>query len=95
MSPNLLPPGSHPGFQSLKSRQGIYRCLLRAVENKKNPDHADYAGILPLIGSKARILLWVHRDGSLGLRLEKIIERPPHPPTKGPQCSPRLAKARH
>jgi len=75
MRPNLLPPDPHPGFQRLKSKPGVYRCLLRAVENKKNANHADYTGILPLTNSQAWILLWVHKDGSLGLRLEKITKK--------------------
>jgi hypothetical protein len=75
MSSNLLPPGSHPGFQHLKSKPGVYRCVLRPVKNKTNPDHADYTGILPLTNSKAWVLIWTHRDGTLGLRLEKIVEK--------------------
>jgi hypothetical protein len=74
MNPNCLPPGVHPGFQHLKSKPGVYRCTLRAVRNKTNPDHADYTGILELTNSKAWVLVWSHRDGSLGLRLEKITE---------------------
>jgi hypothetical protein len=76
-----LPPGQHPGFGHLKSQPGVYRCLLRPVFAKRNEKHADYHGILPLAGSKARILLWVHKDGNLGMRLEKITrkERPIEP----------------
>jgi len=39
---------------------------------KSDPGHADYKGVLQLTGSKASVLIWVHSDGSLGLRLEKI-----------------------
>ena len=73
--PNLLAPGPHPGFENLKSKPGVYRCRLRPETNKRNPTHADYRGILQLTGSKASILIWVHVDGSLGLRLERIQER--------------------
>jgi hypothetical protein len=73
--PNHLPSGQHPGFSQLKSQPGVYRCVLRAVTNKKSAKHADYAGVLPLTGSQARILLWVHLDGTLGLRLEKIAQQ--------------------
>jgi hypothetical protein len=66
--------GPHPGFQNLRSRAGVYRCRLRPELIKRDPRHADYRGILPLTGSKASVLVWVHSDGSLGLRLEKINE---------------------
>ena len=74
IKPNLLPPGPHPGFANLKSQPGVYRCKLRPELAKRDPRHADYRGILPLTGSKASVLVWVHGDGSLGLRLEKISE---------------------
>jgi hypothetical protein len=45
------------------------------VTNKKNAKHADYTGVLSLTGSQARILVWVHVDGTLGLRLEKIARK--------------------
>jgi hypothetical protein len=67
-----LQPGTHPGFEHLKSQTGVYRCRLRRVTNKRNPQHADYKGVLQLIGSKASVLIWIHTDGTLGLRLEKI-----------------------
>jgi hypothetical protein len=45
----------------------------RAQTSKKRPEHADYRGILQLSGGeRALVLLWVHADGSLGLRLEEI-----------------------
>jgi hypothetical protein len=67
-----LPRGNHPGFSNLKSQPGVYRCKLWPDINKRDPNQADYKGVLPLTGSKASILIWVHDDGSLGLRLEKI-----------------------
>jgi hypothetical protein len=69
---NLLPKGLHPGFENLQPKPGVYRCKLYPDTKKKDPNHADYKGVLHLTGSKASILLWVHCDGSLGLRLEKI-----------------------
>jgi hypothetical protein len=76
-NPEGLQPGSHPGFSNLTSRLGVYRCKLHPVANKADPKHADYAGVLPLTGSKASVLVWVHADGTLGLRLEKIEARRP------------------
>jgi hypothetical protein len=67
--------GSHPGFSNLKSQPGVYRCKLWADTNKRDRNHADYKGVLHLTGSKASVLVWVHVDGSLGLRLEKIVDR--------------------
>jgi hypothetical protein len=75
VKPNLLPPGLHPGFQNLKSQPGVYRCRLRPETNKRDPRHADYRGTLQLTGSKASVLIWVHSDNTLGLRLEKIVSR--------------------
>ena len=72
MNDKLLKPGSHPGFNHLKSQSGVYRCRLSPELHKRRPEHSDYKGILQLTGSKALILIWVHSDGSLGLRLEKI-----------------------
>jgi hypothetical protein len=69
-----LPPGPHPGFQNLKSQPGVYRAKLWPVINKDRPEHADCSGILQLTGSKAQVYIWVHQDGSLGLRLEKITK---------------------
>jgi hypothetical protein len=70
-SPRLLPRGPHPGFENLKSKPGVYRCRLRPELAKRDPRHADYRGVLPLTGSNALILLWVHEDG-----LEKITPKP-------------------
>ena len=71
-----LPAGHHPGFEHLKSQPGVYRCRLRPDLSKRDPKHADYKGILQLTASKASILIWVHEDGTLGLRLEKITKHP-------------------
>jgi hypothetical protein len=73
--PGKLPPGVHPGFDKLPSEVGVYRCRLLRVIRKRDPKHADFTGILQLTGSKARIFVWIHVDGSLGLRLAKIQER--------------------
>ena len=78
MKPNLLPPGSAPGFAKLKSQPGVFRCKLWPVTQKKKTDHADYAGVLTLsAGARAQVLLWTHSDGSLGLRLELIKNTSP------------------
>jgi len=74
-NPTVLPPGKYPGFSNLKAKPGVYRCKLRPVTEKRDPGHADYSGILQLTGSKANVLIWVHTDGSLGLRLEKMEAR--------------------
>jgi hypothetical protein len=70
-----LPLGKFPGFSNLKSQAGVYRCKLHFQTDKSDPGHADYKGVLHLTGSKASVLIWVHTDGSLGLRLEKIEDR--------------------
>ncbi len=67
-----LPPGRFPGFSNLPSKAGVYRCKLHHQTEKSDPAHADFKGVLYLTGSKASVLVWVHTDGSLGLRLEKI-----------------------
>ena len=78
MKPNLLPPGSAPGFAKLKSQPGVFRCKLWPTTQKKKAEHADYAGVLTLsAGAKAQVLLWVHADdGTLGLRLELVKSKP-------------------
>jgi hypothetical protein len=73
--PKILPAGPHPGFRDLKSEVGVYRCCLRPERDKKKPEHADYRGILQLTGSRCLILVWVHQDGTLGLRLSKMVVR--------------------
>lgn len=67
--------GVYPGFSKLPSKAGVYRCKLFHNTRKKHRNHSDYTGILQLTGSKARILVWAHFDGSFGLRLEKIDEK--------------------
>jgi hypothetical protein len=68
--PNRLPPGNHPGFAKLKSQPGVFRCKLRPETNKAKPEHSDYAGTLLMAnGERASVRLWVHADGSLGLRV--------------------------
>jgi hypothetical protein len=77
MKPITLPPGPHPGFAKLKSQPGIFRTKLWPIAQKKKAEHADYAGRLTLAtGAKAQVLLWLHSDGSLGLRLELIKSKP-------------------
>ena len=70
-----LPPGKHPGFSNLPSKSGVYRCKLHFQANKLDSGHADFKGVLQLSGSKASVLVWIHQDGSLGLRFEKIEDR--------------------
>jgi hypothetical protein len=75
--PNLLPPGPHRGFGSLKSQPGVYRCRLRPELNKAKPEHADYSGLLQLDGGKkALVRAWVHQDQSVGLRGEMLNKKP-------------------
>ena len=69
MKPNLLPPGNYPGFAKLKSQPGVHRCKLWPNAEKKNPGHADYRGKLFIDGKPYTAFVWVHADGSLGLRL--------------------------
>ena len=70
MKPNILPPGGALGFAKLKSRPGVFRCKLRLCMDKKRPEYADYRGVLQMDGGgQAGVLLWVHADGSLGLRV--------------------------
>jgi hypothetical protein len=69
---HVLQPGKHPGFNYLKAKPGVYRCKLRPDLAKSNPDHSDYKGVLLLTGCKCHVNVWVHSDGTLGLRLEKM-----------------------
>ena len=70
VKPNTLPLGNHPGFSKLKSQPGVFRCKLRPDTNKRDPRHSDYAGTLLMAnGERAMVRLWVHADGSLGLRV--------------------------
>jgi hypothetical protein len=71
--PNPLPLGIHPGFGKLKSQPNVFRCKLRPELNKAKPEHSDYSGLLQLDGGKKALCrLWVHADGTLGLRLELL-----------------------
>ena len=79
--PNALPKGQHPGFGKLKTQLGVFRGKLRAVAVKRHPEHADYEGVIFLDGGKkAAVRLWVHADGSLGLRVELNNQRKDPPP---------------
>jgi hypothetical protein len=67
---NRLAAGNHPGFARLKSQPGVFRCKLRPAANKAKPEHSDYLGTLLMgNGERANVRLWVHADGSLGLRV--------------------------
>ena len=76
MKATALAPGSHPGFARLKSQPNVFRAKLRQ-ETKAKPEHADYAGVFNSTGRRTLVRLWVHADGSLGLRVEL------NPPEKG------------
>ena len=68
--PNVLPPGDHPGFARLKSQPGVFRCKLRPETKKANPSTATTAArLLMAKGERANVRVWVHADGSLGLRV--------------------------
>ena len=70
VKPNRLPPGDHPGFARLKSEPGVFRCKLRPETNKRDPKHSDYSGTLLMAGGeRAQVRVWVHADGTLGLRV--------------------------
>jgi hypothetical protein len=71
-----LPPGTAPGFAKLPAQTGVYRCKLFATR-KRRPEYADYAGRLRVANGTAQVLIWLHSDGTLGLRLEKIVPRKP------------------
>ena len=44
--------------------------LKRAIGRSRDPRHSDYAGTLLMAnGERAMVRLWVHADGSLGLRV--------------------------
>jgi hypothetical protein len=74
--PNALPKGQHPGFGKLKTQPGVFRGKLRAVAAKRDANHADYEGAIFLDGGrKAGVRLWVHADGSLGLRIALLKQR--------------------
>ena len=70
LKPKALPPGNHPGFAKLKSQAGVFRCKLRLETKKAKPEHSDYSGTLLMgKGERAFVRVWVHADGSLGLRV--------------------------
>jgi hypothetical protein len=73
-TPKLLKVGIHPGFDHLSPEVNVCRCKLWPAANKPNKDSADYIGKLWLIPEKvaARVFLWVHSDGTLGLRVQKL-----------------------
>jgi hypothetical protein len=71
-STRLLKSQGHPGFSGLKSEVGVYRCKLFPQRYKRNRKYADYKGELVLANCKVSILVWIHEDSTLGLRLEKI-----------------------
>jgi hypothetical protein len=78
-----LPPGPHPGFSKLKSQSDVFRNKLRPAVSKRNPDHGDYEGVIFLDGGrKAGVRLWVHADGTLGLRLELLTRKGGVPPCR-------------
>jgi hypothetical protein len=47
----------------------FYRSRLSPIQHMKHPDHADYQGTMQLANCWVGLRLWVHEDGSLGLRL--------------------------
>jgi hypothetical protein len=75
--PNLVPAGSHPvaGYTKLNTQVGVYRTRLRPVNHKRDLKHADYYGDMQLANAKVHIYIWVHTDGTLGLRLAKSTPR--------------------
>jgi hypothetical protein len=67
--------GIHPGFGKLKSEVGVYRTALWRVLKKARPEFADFSGVLVIGTQKIRVFAWLHENGSLGLRLQKIIDK--------------------
>ena len=68
---------AHPGIPQLE-KPGVFRCELKPVTKKKKTEYADYGGLLPLsAGRAAHVLLWVHSDGNLGIRVELIKNNKP------------------
>lgn len=48
----------------------MFRCKLRPETHKAKPEHSDYSGTLLMgNGERAMVRVWVHPDGSLGLRV--------------------------
>ena len=76
LKPNVLPPGNHPGFARLKSQPGVFRCKLRPETKKAKPEHSDYSGTMLMAnGERANVRVWVHGDGTLGLRVALALRR--------------------
>jgi hypothetical protein len=87
--PRTLRPGTHPasGFNQAPKQEGVYRALLKPCKNKTSPDHSNYAGFIQLANCVAGIRLWLHDDGTLGLRVQKLKKQPKQwsPSRKGAQ----------
>ena len=77
-STKKLPNGIHPGFDHLPPQLNVCRCKLWPVSEKQNERHADYSGLIWLVHGKvaARVFLWAHSDGTLGLRVQKLRRLP-------------------
>jgi hypothetical protein len=73
-----IPKGIHPGFEHLAPQVNVCRCRLWPITEKQAESHADYAGLLWLVHEKeaARVFLWVHTDGTLGLRVQRLKRLP-------------------
>ncbi len=73
-----LSPGIHPGFDHLSPQVNVCRCKLWPVTTTQEEQQADYAGLLWLVPEKeaARVFLWCHGDGTLGLRVQKLQKLP-------------------
>ena len=60
----------------LKSQPGVFRCKLRPETKKAKPEHSDYSGTLLMAnGERANVRVWVHGDGTLGLRVALALRR--------------------
>jgi hypothetical protein len=70
-----LPHGTHSASEMPKPQNGVYRTKLWPVAKKRDPKHADYRGTLAIANGHASVLAWLHSDGSIGIRLERITER--------------------
>ena len=83
----ILPAGIHPGFDHLPPQLNVCRCTLWPVSEKQDERHADYSGLLWLIPGKqaARVFLWCHSDGTLGLRVQKLRRLPKKYRTPNPK----------
>ena len=90
-SSSKLPPGIHPGFDHLPPQLNVCRCKLWPVAKKQDERHADYSGLLWLVHGKvaARVFLWAHSDGTLGLRVQKLRRLPKKYRTPNPEPKPK------